>query len=198
MNRLFLFLVAVLLLAIVADAAARSWVTIGLFVRSTETKTTGQEFAPNSNSTGNIGGAGHQIANLPNIGQGIGTTAPGGELVGEDGLPINLAGFQTQYSSTATNTASLEAALEYLRADQSDVTRAGQDASMSDTGDKPKTGPSINAAITGQGTSTLAVDKAALEEFQAQAIANKAALDAALAELASIKAVQDGGTAPGD
>ncbi len=196
---------AVVLLAVEVQARG----IFGIIVVVKDTKTTGQNFESESKSTGNIGGAGHQLANLPNIGQGLDSNGKPMEMTGADGLPINLAGFQTQYQSEATNTASLESALEYLRADQSDVTRAGNDAAQSDTGDKNRAGPSTNTAITGQGVSnasqkqpnaqgqptnteanpvTVQVNKAELEEFQAQALANKAALDAAKATEARLRA----------
>ena len=196
---IFVGLAALLLLAAVAEAGF----TLGLINISKEVKTTGQLFETESKSTGNIGGAGHQLANLPNIGDGVDAGKDG-----EGGLPVNLAGFQTQNDNTTTNTASLESALEYLRADQSDVTRAGNDAAQSDTGDKNRAGPSMNAAVTGQGVSAaqqtqpnaqssqptstqpvnVTVDKAQFEEFQAQAIANKAALDLAKATEARLRA----------
>jgi len=187
---------AVLLLAV--EVQARSiWALIAVVK---ETKTAGQNFEPNSQSAGNIGGSGHQMANLPNIGQGIGKGKDG-----DGGLPIDLAGFQTQSGNTTTNTASLESAIDLIRANQSDVTRAGGDATQSDTGDKNRAGPSMNAAVTGQGvsaaqqtqpnaqgapvsTQTVQVNKAQLEEFQAQALANKAALDAAQATEARLRA----------
>jgi hypothetical protein len=197
-------LVAIMLLAAVAQAGF----TLGLINISKETKTTGQLFETESKSTGNIGGAGHQLANLPNIGQGLDANGEPREMTGADGLPINLAGFQTQYQSEATNTASLESAIDLIRANQSDVTRAGGDATQSDTGDKNRAGPSTNTAVTGQGVSnasqkqpnaqgqptntesnpvTVQVNKAELEEFQAQALANKAALDAAKATEARLR-----------
>jgi hypothetical protein len=137
------------------------------------------------------------------------TDKDGGQITGKDGQPINLSGFQTQYDSTATNTASLDTALDYMRASQSDVTKAGNDAAQSDTGDKNRAGPSLNASAVGQGVSnasqkqpnaqgqptntesnpvTVQVNKAELEEFQAQALANKAALDAAKATEARLRA----------
>jgi hypothetical protein len=200
MKRTGVFILGLMVLGLLpAEVQARSIFALIAVVK--ETKTTGQNFEPDSQSAGTIGGAGHQTANLPNIGQGVSTDKKGKTVTdGESGEMINLTGFQTQYRSAATNTASLEAALEYLRADQSDVTRAGQDASMSETGDKNRAGPSLNAAVTGQGVSgaqqvqpnaqgapvntqpvTVQVDRGELEEFQRQALANKAALDKAQA-----------------
>jgi hypothetical protein len=193
-------LLAVLLLAGRTEAGF----TLGLINISKETKTTGQLFETESKRTGNIGGAGHQLANLPNIGQGVDAGKDG-----QGGLPVNLAGFQTQTSTVATNTASLESAIDLIRANQSDVTRAGGDATQSDTGDKNRAGPSTNTAVTGQGVSnasqkqpnaqgqptntesnpvTVQVNKAELEEFQAQALANKASLDAAKVTEARLRA----------
>jgi hypothetical protein len=201
-----LAIVALVALLAAALMSAASAFTLGLINIRKDVITTGQNFESDSKSAGNIGGAGHQIANLPDIGQGEAKLdAEGREIPGD---PLNLAGFQSMTNNTATNTASLDTALEFLRADQSDVTRAGNDAAMSDTGDKNRAGPSLNAAATGQGIAAaqqtqpnaqssqpssnqpvnVTVDRRQLEEFQAQAVANKAALDAAKATEARLRA----------
>lgn len=196
-------LVAILFAALMSTAAG---FTLGLINISKEVTTTGQNFERESKSAGNIGGAGHQIANLPDIGQGaVKHDADGREIPGD---PLNLAGFQAMTYNTPTNTASLDTALDFLRADQSDVTKAGGDATMYDTGDKNRAGPSATTALTGQGVSAaqqtqpnaqssqpssnqpvnVTVDRRQLEEFQAQSVANKAALDAARATEARLRA----------
>jgi len=147
----------------------------------------GVKNAEGAKSTTSWGGAGHQIANIPDIGQGTGVTLDedGNPVEGE---PVDLAGLQSMESTTATNTANLDTALDFIKSNQSDVTNAGNDANQADTGDKNKAGPSVNTAATGNGNpvatqpvatpDTVTVDRAEYEAFVEAAMANKKELDA--------------------
>jgi hypothetical protein len=76
--------------------------------------------------------------------------------VGKNGEPsidgAALAGLQSITNNTMTRQADVSTLLDMVRMSQSDYTKSGGDA-QSTGGSKDKTGPAMNAAVTGQGVS---------------------------------------------
>jgi hypothetical protein len=97
-----------------------------------------------SKSVTDVGSQGSALANI------LGGVGKNGEAIPIDGAA--LAGLQRIDNNTMTRQADVSTLLDMVRMSQSDYTKSGGDA-QSTGGSKDKTGPAMNAAVTGQGVS---------------------------------------------
>jgi hypothetical protein len=97
-----------------------------------------------SKSVTDVGSQGSALANI------LGGVGKSGETIPIDGAA--LAGLQSITNNTMSRQADVSTLLDMVRMSQSDYTKSGGDA-QSTGGSKDKTGPAMNAAVTGQGVS---------------------------------------------